>query len=423
MTKRIKSLLINPLFSGSLVMIIGINAANLLAYFYHLIFGRILGPVVYSELAVIISLTGLMFALLSFFSTVIVKFVSSGDKQQRLDLYTLMLNKFVFLIVVLAIILTLVTPFISNKLDLPIYTLIWIGPTVVFMFLSLIHTSFLQGTLKFNQTALLIFLNILLRLAGGLLLYFLGFSLSGIAFAIMFSYIVTWLLGKKWLNYKVIKNVISDNVLQENVFRYAVPVFVTTLSMAAFVTLDILLARYFLEAYDSGIYASLSTLGKIIYFGAFPVTLVMFPLVSKEVAKDRSSKKLFFAGFALTLSITLGILFVFWLFPNPVVNMLFGSEYLSASSLLTYFGVFSLLYTLNNYVVSYFLSSGRTSAAYLVPIGLLIQMVGVYLKHDTISDVIRASIIATLVLFIMLVLYGFTMKGKPKPSYGITSEM
>ena len=406
MTKRIKVLLMNPLFSGSLVMVIGTNIANFLAYIYHLVFGRILGPSLYSELAVVVSLTGLFFAMLSFFSLVTMKFVASGNEKQNKILYTLLNKKYVIPVGILSFLVLVATPYLSEKLNISISVLMWMGPTVLFMYLYMIHAAFIQGKLRFKEAVSLNIIGILVRLFLGLFLYYLGFSLTGIVAGIMLSYVIVWVLGKRMLGYHTVKEKIKSSALTKNVLRYSVPVFVTTLSLSAFIAVDIVLVKYYFDPHVSGLYASLSTLGKIIFYGAIPVTFVMFPLVSKKAGKNESTIKLFVMSFIITLSIALGILAIFALFPNAVIGMLFGNEYLEVSSLLAFFGIFSLLYVLDYMIVNYYLSAGKTKAAYFVPFGVIAQIVGIVLLHDSIEGVITASIIATGILFIALGIYG-----------------
>ena len=51
----------HPLFSGSAVMIVGTNFANFLAYLYHLVLARMLGPSAYSDLAAALAALSLFF--------------------------------------------------------------------------------------------------------------------------------------------------------------------------------------------------------------------------------------------------------------------------------------------------------------------------------------------------------------------------
>src|SRR3990167_10215702 len=83
MIKRIKSIVFHPFFTSSAVMVLGSNFANVLAFVYHLIIGRLLGPVYYGELAAVISLATMFSAIFTFLSTVVIKFTSSAKSKKE----------------------------------------------------------------------------------------------------------------------------------------------------------------------------------------------------------------------------------------------------------------------------------------------------------------------------------------------------
>ena len=353
----------------------------------------------------------------------IVKFVSSGDKKQAEVLHALINKRYIVAVLILSALVTILAIPVSSKLGMSTSVLIWIGPTIFFMFLYMVSAAFLQGFLKFGKVALLNIISVLIRLVLGIILLYLGFSIAGITVGILLSFLLTWLLGRHWAGFGQFNKKVDYSSLKKSVFKYSIPVFVTTLSMSLFIAVDVVMVKYFFDPFNSGLYASLSTLGKIIFYGAIPVTFVMFPLVAKRVADNKSSKKLFLISFFITIAIALGILLLFWLTPNFVVNMLFGEKYISASPMLGLFGIFSLFYTLDFFIANYFLSSGRVTASYLTPIGVIIQIVGIYLFHDSLTSVILASVLSTLSLFILLITYGLITKGKPKPfSYIATAS-
>ena len=82
MVNKVKGLISHPLFSGSAVMVVGSNLSSFLAYIYHLIIGRLLGPASYGELAAILSLIGLFAASFAFLGLVVIKFVSAAKKMK-----------------------------------------------------------------------------------------------------------------------------------------------------------------------------------------------------------------------------------------------------------------------------------------------------------------------------------------------------
>src|SRR5258708_1721467 len=85
MKKFLKPIINNPLFSGSLVMILGSNATNFINYVFNLVIGRLLGPAQYGELAALLSLISL-YAMIPFsLGLVIIKFISSSKTKEEVS--------------------------------------------------------------------------------------------------------------------------------------------------------------------------------------------------------------------------------------------------------------------------------------------------------------------------------------------------
>jgi len=415
MKETIKTFYKHPLFSGSAIMIIGTNLVNLIAYVYHLVFGRLLGPSLYGDLAVVISIVSFTFSFLSFFSLVIVKFVSASQEKEQKLFYSLFNKKYTLPVLALSVLALIVVPFLSSKLGISLSVLIWIAPGIFFMFLSMIQGAFLQGQLKFTKSVLLNLSGVLLRLFLGLIFYYLGFSLSGISAVIILSYLVTWLLGKKFLGFKVGK-IKDGKKLDKSIIKYALPVFIATMGMSAFITIDIILVKSFFDPFHSGLYASFSALGKIVFYGSIPVSFVMFPLVSKKAAKKESTSKLLLLSIGIASIIGLTIILIYRLAPELTVKVLFGDKYIEAASCLVLFSIFSFLFTIDYLIVNYYLAVGRTFVSYIVLFGVVGQIVAIVLLHGSFSGVIWASIIATFGLLVLLILYSVAV------NYGLFSN-
>ena len=95
MKKRIKNLMSHPLFSGSAIMFVGNMGANVINYAYHLIMGRLLGPIGYGILASLYSILYLVSIIPSSASVSIVKFISSAKDNELFSVYET-IRKFIF---------------------------------------------------------------------------------------------------------------------------------------------------------------------------------------------------------------------------------------------------------------------------------------------------------------------------------------
>lgn len=403
MKGKIRSLIYHPVFSNSAVMIVGTNLANVLAYIYHMVFGRLLGPSLYGELVSLISIIGMGSALFSFLGLVVVKFISSSSNKELAGVYYV-LKRIMLGILVILLVSVLFTVPISNFLYTKPSIVILLAPILFFSFLHLVYSSFLQGLFRFKELVAVNISGWVLKIILGLLLVYLGLSLFGTIVAMLLSALIT-LMAARYVLGEIKSSETEGKKVFKKMFKYCLPALVVTLFINSYISTDVILVKHFFSSLDSGIYACLSTLGKIIFYGAAPVSAVMFPLVSKRFSYNQSTKVFFLYSLLLTLLISVCVLLVYWLFPGLVVTLLFGKEYLSATPYLLWFGVFSTIFVLNFLTVNYYLSMNQTFPSYLVLMGALAQALGIYLFHDSLMTVISVSVFSSGLLLIALLAF------------------
>jgi len=406
MKKLIKGMIKHPLFSGSMIMIIGSNSANFLNYIYHFLMGRLLGPSGYGELVALISFIGLVGMFPGSLSLVITKYISSSTDRKEINnliswLRLKVLQVSLLVLVVIVIFSSAITSFlnISNS----IYLLL-IGFYFLFSLPTVLNRSILQGLLKFKEMILSILVENCLKLLVGILLVYLGFYLFGATIGLIVASLVGWYITFHYLKGYIKKNPsIPSNLSQMTLF--AIPVILQTIAITSLYTSDVILVKHFFSSHEAGLYASLSTLGKIIFFGAGPIGTVMFPIVSKRYAQGGTYKKIFVYSFIITLLFSLAILIIYWLMPQLAITLLYGSAYLEGSSLLVLFGLFITLFTLSSLIISFNLSLGKTKVVVFPLIAAISQIVAIWYIHPSINTVILISTIVTALLLICLSIY------------------
>ncbi len=405
MLKKLKDFIKHPLFGGSATMVIGSNVANAIAYVYHLIIGRMLGPSSYGELSAVLSVLGLLFTSFNFLGLVIVKFVSAAKEKEIHFIFTWFTKKSVKAGILISAIFLLISPILNNFLHLKIATTLLVVPIVLFAFLAFVYRSFAQGLLKFWLVVVATNLDLITRLLIGLILIKLGFSVFGAVFGIVMSELVTYVYLKKYVTKHIKKGKDADITFAAKVFKYSIPILFATLTTNSIFTTDVILVKHFFNSHDAGIYASLSTLGRIIFYGTGPVSAVMFPLIAKRFSRKQNSNKVFLLSFLMTLGISLGVLLIYYLFPVLSIKILFGQEYLDGSKYLFLFGIFMTLFALSSLIFNYFLSIEQTKVVYISIVVSLMQIIGILIWHGSIYQVITVSIYSTLVFLIALISY------------------
>ncbi|MEK7100435.1 MAG: oligosaccharide flippase family protein [Patescibacteria group bacterium] len=415
MKKRIKALVTHPLFSGSAVMFVGNMGSNVVNYVYHLIMGRLLGPVSYGVLASLYSILYMVSIIPSSASVSIVKFVSSAKDNELYSVYET-IRKLIFkLAIVLSLLMLIVSPVVSKFLHIEnVFLVITIVPILFISLITLVNQSASQGLLKFQGSVIPTLISSLLKLLIGIGLVLIGLSVFGAMVAIIISIFFAYLYSSKFIK-KYIKQTKLEAVDLLPFLKYSGPVLLQSLAFTSIFTIDVLFAKHFLDPFSAGIYAALSTLGKIIFFAASPIAATMFPVISKRKSLNQSYMKVFLTSLVITASIATLITVLFWLFPNIAIGVLYGKDYLSAKSDLVLMGIFMLFYTLSHLLVNFFLSIGKVGIVSIPLLAAFVQAGIIWFYHNNITQIIHASLFATFAMFICLLVYtGYNLYNEQK---------
>ncbi len=398
----------HPLFAGSFIMIFGSNAVSFINYLYHLVMGRMLGPSNYGELAALISLMGLLGIIPGSVTLVIIKHVSSVKNEEEVSGLVIWFKKKILLFsIIYTLIILLLSPIIASFLKISnLSYLILIAVFFLFSLQSSLYRSILQGLLKFKEMISSILIENSAKLMISVLLVYLGLQVGGVMFALVISSLLGFYVTINYLKlgYKKNKGVeFTPNV--KSMLVFAIPVALQSMAVTSLYSSDVILVKHFFSAHDAGIYAALSNLGKIIFFGAGPIGAVMFPLVAKRNALGQNYRQIFIYSFLTTAFLAISVLAIYWLFPQFAITLLYGKLYLGASNLLIWFGIFMSLFTLSTLLISYGLSLGKASIVILPLIAALAQIILIILFHQSLFIVIFISIIITALLLVSLLIY------------------
>lgn len=406
MKKNINKIIKNPLFSGSAIMIVGSNSASALNYLYHLIAGRLLGPSFYGELASLISVIGLFGIIPSALSLVIVKQISSAKNEAQVNsLIGWFKTKMFTASLVFSFLILISSPFISSFLKIhKISYLMLVSLSFLFSLQALFNRSILQGLLKFKEMVISILVENASKLLVSTLLILFGLAVNGAILAFVIASFLGFLLTNHYIRIKNKKRFHTVTNLKPMLIL-TVPVLIQSISTTSIYSSDVVLVKHFFSSHEAGIYASLSTLGKIIFFGAGPISTVMFPLVSRQSAKGENYKKVLIYSLIATAVFATAVCFFYWFAPKFAINLLFGSSYLEAYKLLIWFGIFMSLFTLSFLLINFGISLGKNGIVIFPLVFALMQIILIYLLHKTLFMVVVISIVVNALLLLTLLIY------------------
>ena len=406
MRKRISEIVSNPLFSGSAVMIIGSNATNFINYIYHFVLGKLLGPANYGELVALVSMIGLLGIIPGFLNLVIIKYVSAAKSEdQVVVLINWLKDRSLKVALGFFILIVVASPFIVSFLHISqIWYVFLIGASSFFSIPALVNRSILQGLLRFKVMIGSILIENTIKLFLAAVLIYMGFSIGGVLVGIILAAVAGWYFSEIYLKYRKIER--NTNVPDiRPMILFALPVMLQSFAITSLYSSDLILVKHFFSSHDAGIYSAISTLGKIIFFGVGPIGAVMFPIVAKRQSRGENYKKIFIYSSLATLFLSIAVLLIYWLFPSFVITSLYNSSYLEAKNLLFWFGLFMSLFTFSTLLISYSLSLGRTKVVMLPLSAAFVQIMIIYIFHQSLFSVIAASILVITLLLISLLIY------------------
>ena len=397
-------------FSGTLVVTAGMLLGSVFSYALQFTLSKKLTLADFGTFNALLSLNMLFGVVILVFSTALIKLTSELLAQDQLRKLTALFWKLtIFAFVIGSIVFGLFTLFkkglaadlnISDP-NLFIYFGLVLGMTLV----TVIPAAYLQGLLRFKAFALYMFMLAFLRFLVPTVFVYLGYKLVavfiGIFIAIIMSYIIALLLLKK--NFMHTSNEPLTPYFKQ-LLLFSIPVFFINMGMNSLNNVDVILVKKFFSETESGLYAGIVTIGKILLFGAGTVSAVMFPQISTLFAKKENYLPKFKVFFVLQLLAVLGGVAFSFLFPQFLVLM-FTKNFLPAVSYVPRFSVFVGLYVLLNFMVLFSLAINKTKVfAFLVP-GVAAQFILILFFHSGLTQIININIGVTLLLLISVILY------------------
>ena len=167
-------------------------------------------------------------------------------------------------------------------------------------------------------------------------------------------------------------------------------------------SIDLILVKHFFNAVEAGYYTAAGLLGKILFFATLSISQVMFPKVSELHNKREKHRHLLIKSLLISLVIIIPAIIIFYLFPGPIVNILFGQKFLE---IIPYVGPFSIimgLFSLIYIITFYKLSTNKKRFLYLLILFNIIQIMLIIIFHSSIIQVINVLTVYMLMLFIVM---------------------
>ena len=394
------------------LMFIVTSGVNIINFIYHIVMGRVLGPSEYSVLALIISIFIISVTVISTFQMAAAKYSSiyfTENNDSKIRYLFLEITKGV--LIATGVIFILILIFIKRiqfflKIE-SITQIILLAFMIIIGAQLYIGRGILQGVKKFGHLGFNQILENGLKLLIGILFVYLGFksigAITGFLIALIVSFLfIFWpirniLRKNKMLNQN---DVYDENKIGIKAFyRNILLMLAITVTFAIISYSDIILVKHFFPSTDAGYYSATIQIGKIILFFPMAVGLVVLPRLSEKIVKKEKLLGIMLKGLLLITLLSSIILVLYYFFPQTIVKLIFGIQYLPAAELIFRYGLFMTLVSLINLEIYYFIATNRFIYLIILIIILIEQLSIIFIFHNSLIIIIWILILNALVMF------------------------
>lgn len=393
-----------------MISILGVNGGN---YLYNLILGRLLGPEKFADAAILITfLLALSFVAMTF-QLVTAKF--------SVLLESKLINGFITRIyknaLCFGIGLGTLIVFFSKQLQILLHTssstmFVIFGIGTPLYFIMSVNRGVYQGNKKNKKLSYTYLSEMLSRLVFTIALLLLLKIESSVIIAIGIFISFVFGMYPNRINLLKFKGVVViDEFKNKEIRLFFILTAFYEFTQIIINNSDIILVKHYFEAYEAGLYASLALIGRLVYFVAWMFVILLLPKVVQLKKEGKETAGVLFKYVTYIFVISFCIVSLCNIFPETIVQLLFGPSYISIAPLLWKYALATSLFAISNIFAYYYLSLDRYMPVILSGLFGLIQIALVIIYHETINQVINMQII-TMMLLLSFQVFFFIIDSK-----------
>lgn len=379
--------------------------ASALNYGSNVLFSHVLNPVGYGELTSLFALSVVLAVPTGAAQTVIAERIAVYAAEGRMERVRYLIRHALAHVCVIAagvgIVYILATPLVVKLLALRHEGVaLALTPVLVLAFAQPLALGVLQGLERFTAYGLLLLGVAVSRIGFGLpwaaVEHGAGGALGGQAVGMILV-----LAATGWLMRGLI---IGRGTGAATAGLKRTPDARTLSASAAFIgfavlsNLDLILAKIFLSPYNAGVYAALSTIGKVIIFLPTSIAVVMVPNAAKAQIEGSSARVLRLAALLVGGTSVLAAIPAV-LAPHLIISVIFGSKYLSAVSGVLPMVVAGAGLAMTYLFVVYTVAIRDRRWIILLACAVAVQIAGISVFHHSPTEI--AIVQASVALFVL----------------------
>ena len=395
-----------------MVSVLAVNGGN---YLYNLILGRLLGPTAFADAAVLITFLLVLSFVAMTFQLVTAKFSVLFENELFKNFITRVYQQAFVVGIGLGILIIACASQLQALFNTSSSAMFIIfGCGVPLYFLMSVNRGAFQGKKAFKSLSITYQAEMLSRLVItlGLILLLDIQSSAVIAIGILLSFVFGLFPFKmKQISFK--KPAALDAKYSKQIKNFFLLTAFYELTQIIINNSDILLVKHYFESYEAGLYASLALIGRIVYFIAWMFVMLLLPAVVELKKEGKETASVLFKYVGYIGAISMLIVFTCLVFPEIIINILFGEQYIAMAPLLWKYAIATSMFAISNIFAYYYLSLDKYVPVIISGIFGMLQMVLVIFFHNSLEQVVHMQIVAMLLLLVIQLLF-FVFDSKKK---------
>ena len=396
-------------FRVSFFYYVGNFVLNFFRYLFHLVLLRFLAPAEYGEFLSYLSLMYLLSVPSGTISTLVTKFIASykgsGDSKSINVFFEYLVKKTAPVGVVVGLILISFSNPLATLFKAHPLAFVVLGVSAFVTLFQTITASFLAGFQRFVAQTILGFVNTLLTITFSIAFIKFGLGATGAVLGQIISGILITIVTLYLIKDSIFPFVKTTKKPNLSLKKFTIYSFIFSLGTMSLISTDILIFRILFDTHASGMYSSLSILGRMILFGLTPVISLVLPMVSLRHSQNNHSESIFIKLGLSLLGLGLFGSMVFSFFSKSIVSILSGNQYLSISHLLPVFAFSMVFFALSQFILSYLMATGREKSNIILLAITLIQPVVLYLYGRSLDSFVWLNMLIHVVLLFAVAYY------------------
>lgn len=392
-----------------------VNGGN---YIYNLVLGRVLGPEKFADAAILITFLLVLSFVAMTFQLVTAKFSVIFED----SVFSGFISKIYKNASITGVVLGIAIVVFSSQLQIFFKTtsstmFVIFGIGVPLYFLMSVNRGIFQGKQQLLSLSITYQSEMISRLILTFaLLYLLDIDSSLIIAIGIFCSFAFGLIPFKKNSFSLFKPLELEEANKKLVKKFFIITAFYELTQIIINNSDILLVKHYFESYEAGLYASLALIGRVVYFIAWMFVMLLLPTVVQLKKDGKDTLPILLKYVAYIAFIATSIVVSCFFFPDEIIKILFGSEYLGISQLLWKYASATGIFAISNIFAYYYLSLDKYVPVVLSGIFGMLQIVLVVLFHESLEQVVHVQIIAMVLLLIVQLSFFFfkNTKGENK---------